>query len=195
MDKPIFYKNWHSMGISIMDKPIFYKNWHSMGISIMDKPIFSKNWHSMGISIMDKPIFYKNWHSMGILIMDKPIFYKNWYSMGISIMDKPIFYKNWHSMRISIVIDIFKEKPSIFLLLSDFENKYHIKICPLAAFYGIISALKSLWWGQKPNTNASGKNVFVTAFMKSEKHSSVAYPRRLVLKQEIPTEMGPLTTG
>jgi len=182
------------MGISIMDKPIFYKNWHSMVISIMDKPIFYKNWHSMGISIMDKPIFYKNWHSMVISIMDKSIFYKNWHSMVISIMDKPIFYKSWHSMVISTVSDIIKEKPSIFLLLSDFENNYHIKICPLT-FYGIISGLKSLWWRQKPNTNASGKNMFVTAFMKSEKHSSEAYPKRLVLKQEIPTEMGPLTTG
>lgn len=110
------------------------------------------------------------------------------------IMDKPIFYKNWHSMGISTVSDIIKGKPSIFLLLSDFENEYHIKICPLA-FYGIISTLKSLWWRQKPNTNASGKNMFVTAFMKSEKHSSVAYPKRLVLKPEVPTEMGPLATG
>ena len=55
-------------------------------------------------------------------------------------MDKPAYYKSWYQMGISHVNQIVKEQPSTFLSPTEFEKKYHTKVCPLT-FYGMTSTL------------------------------------------------------
>ena len=59
-----------------------------------------------------------------------------WYNSLIRVMDKPVYYKSWYQMGISQVNQIVKEQPSTFLSPTEFETKYHTKVCPLT-FYGI----------------------------------------------------------
>ena len=72
-----------------------------------------------------------------------------WYNSLIRVMDKPIFYKRYYQMGISHVNQIFKEQPSTFLSPTEFENKYHTKVCPLT-LYGMTSTLRELWKNQNP---------------------------------------------
>ena len=46
-------------------------------------------------------------------------------------------------MGISQVNQIVKEQPSTFLSPTEFETKYHTKVCPLT-FYGMTSTLREL---------------------------------------------------
>ena len=98
-------------------------------------------------------------------------------------MDKPVFYKNWHQIGISNVNQIVKEQPSTFLSTTDFESKYHTKVCPLT-FYGITSTLRELWQKQKPNIplNTKEQKCFATAFLKSKKPSRLAYQKLVETK-------------
>ena len=109
-----------------------------------------------------------------------------WNNSLIRIMGKPVFYKNWYQMGISTVSDIIKEKPNSFLSPTELEIKYHIKVCTLT-FYGITSALKTLWTRQKSNItiNASAQETFTTALMKSKKPSRLAYQKLLETKCEM----------
>jgi len=63
-----------------------------------------------------------------------------WYNSLIRIMDKPVFYKSWYQMGISRVNQIVKEQPSTFLSSTEFEDKYHTRVCPLK-LYGMTSNL------------------------------------------------------
>lgn len=72
-----------------------------------------------------------------------------WYNSLIRIMDKPVFYKSWYQMGISHVNQIVKEQPSTFLSQTEFESKYHTKVCPLT-LYGMTSTLRELWKNKKP---------------------------------------------
>ena len=65
---------------------------------------------------------------------------------------------------------IVKEQPSTFLSTTDFESKYHTKVCPLT-FYGITSTLRELWKKQKPNIslNTKEQKVFRNRLFKIEK--------------------------
>ena len=47
-------------------------------------------------------------------------------------------------MGISHVNQIVKEQPSTFLSPTEFESKYHTKVCPLT-LYGMTSTLRELW--------------------------------------------------
>ena len=67
-----------------------------------------------------------------------------WYNSLIRVMDKPIFYKRYYQMGISHVNQIVKEQPSTFLSPTEFESKYHTKVCPLTV-YGMTSTLRELW--------------------------------------------------
>ena len=58
-------------------------------------------------------------------------------------MDKPVFYKRWYQMGISHVNQIVKEQPSTLLSPTEFESKYHTKVCPLI-LYGMTSTLREL---------------------------------------------------
>ena len=53
-------------------------------------------------------------------------------------------------MGISNVNQIVKEQPSTFLSPTEFESKYHIKVCPLTLCSGMTSTLRELWKNQKP---------------------------------------------
>ena len=66
-----------------------------------------------------------------------------WYNSLVRVTDKPVFYKSWHQMGISQVNQIVKEQPSTFLSPTEFESKYHTKVCPLT-LYGITSSLREL---------------------------------------------------
>ena len=87
---------------------------------------------------------------------------------------------------ISNVNQIIKEQPSTFLSPTEFESKYHTKVCPLT-FYGITSTLRELWKNQKPNISLNSKEQkgFTTAFLKSEKPSRLAY-QKLVETIKVP---------
>ena len=56
----------------------------------------------------------------------------------LTIMDKPVFYISWYQMGISHVNQIVKEQPSTFLSPTEFESKYHTKVCRLTK-YGMAS--------------------------------------------------------
>ena len=51
-------------------------------------------------------------------------------------------------MGISQVNQIVQEQPSTFLSPTEFEKKYHTKVCPLT-FCGITSTLQELWKNHK----------------------------------------------
>ena len=70
-----------------------------------------------------------------------------WYNSLIRVMDKPVFYKSWYQMGISHVNQIVKEQPSTYLSPTEFENRYHTKICPLT-LYRMTSTLRELWKNQ-----------------------------------------------
>ena len=58
-----------------------------------------------------------------------------WHNSLIRIMDKPgFFYKSWYQMGISQVNQIVKEQPSTFVSPTEFESKYHVKVCPLSLY-------------------------------------------------------------
>ena len=102
-----------------------------------------------------------------------------WYNSLVRVMDKPVFYKSWHQMGISHVNQIVKEQPSTFLSPTEFESKYHTKVCPLT-LYGITSTLQELWKNQKPTSmplNCKEQESFTTAFLKSKKSSRLAYQK------------------
>ena len=115
-----------------------------------------------------------------------------WYNSLVRVMDKPVFYKSWHQMGISQVNQIVKEQPSTFLSPTEFESKYHTKVCPLT-LYGITSTLRELWKNKKPTSmplNCKEQESFTTAFLKSKKSSRLAY-QKLVdakLNHKIPSQ-------
>ena len=107
-----------------------------------------------------------------------------WYNSLIRVMDKPVFYKSWYQMGISQVNQIVKEQPSTFLLPTEFEKKYHTKVCPLT-FYGMTSTLRELWKNKKlPSVplNCKEQEPFSTAFLKSKKPNRLAYQKLVELK-------------
>ena len=77
-----------------------------------------------------------------------------WHNSLIRIMDKTIFYKNWYEIGILDVNYLIKEKPNVFMSLSELENKHHTKVCALT-YYVIISAIKDVW--KKTRTNKHSK--------------------------------------
>ena len=85
-------------------------------------------------------------------------------------------------MGISQVNQIVKEKPSTFLSPTEFEKKYHTKVCPLT-FYGMTSTLRELWKNQKLANvplNCKEQESFTTVFLKSKKPSRLAYQNLMV---------------
>ncbi len=99
-----------------------------------------------------------------------------WHNSLIRIMDKTIYYKNWHLLGINYVNQIIKEKPNVFLSLTEFEQMYHITVCPLT-FCGIISAVKTLWRKQNQALTqiADKKKALATTMLKSNKPNRLAY--------------------
>ena len=86
-------------------------------------------------------------------------------------------------MGISHVNQIVKEQPSTYLSPTEFENRYHTKVCPLT-FYGMTSTLPELWKNQKPRSvplNCKDQESFSTAFLKSKKPSRLAYQKLVEL--------------
>ena len=107
-----------------------------------------------------------------------------WYNSLIRVMDKPIFYKRYYQMGISHVNQIVKEQPSTFLSPTEFESKYHTKVCPLT-LYEMTSTLRELWKNQKPHSippNCKEQESFTTAFLKSKKPSRLAYQKLVEAK-------------
>ena len=107
-----------------------------------------------------------------------------WHNSLIRIMDKPVFYKNWYQMGISHVNQIVKEQPSTFLSPTEFESKYHTKVCPLT-LYGMTSTLRELWKNKNPPSiplNCKEQEPFVTTFLKSKKPSRLAYHKLVEAK-------------
>ena len=110
-----------------------------------------------------------------------------WHNSLIRIMGKPIYYKNWHQSGIDYVNQIIKEKPNVFLSLNEFEQKYHIKVCPLT-FCGIVSAVKTLWRKQNQalTQNAEKKESLATVMLKSNKPNRLAYKILIEAKTKSP---------
>lgn len=74
-------------------------------------------------------------------------------------------------MGISHVNQIIKEQPSTFLSQTEFESKYHTKVCPLT-LYGTTSTLRELWKNKKPPSiplNCTVPRVFRNHLFKIEK--------------------------
>ena len=87
-------------------------------------------------------------------------------------------------MVITQVNQIVKEQPSTFLSPSEFEKKYHTKVCPLT-LYGMTSTLRVLWENQKPPNlplNCKEQESFTTAFLKSKKLSRLVYQKLVEAK-------------
>ena len=88
-------------------------------------------------------------------------------------------------MGISQVNQIVKEQPSTFVSPTEFESKYHVKVCPLT-LYGMTSTLRELWRNQKPPSlplNCKEQETFTTAFFKSKKPSRLAYQKLMEAKR------------
>ena len=66
-----------------------------------------------------------------------------WYNSLFRINNLPVFYKDWLNKGIRKVKDL-KDSHNNFLSLTDFQSKYNLPTCPLK-FYGLLSAIKSLW--------------------------------------------------
>ena len=107
-----------------------------------------------------------------------------WYNSLIRIMNKPVFCKSWYQMGISQVNQIVKEQPSTFVSPTEFESKYHTKICPLT-LNRMTSTLLELWRHQKlPSIplNCKEQGTFTTVFLKLKKPSRLAYQKLVEVK-------------
>jgi len=107
-----------------------------------------------------------------------------WYNSLIRVIDKPVFNNSWYQMGISHVNQIVKEQPSTFLSPTEFESKYHTKVCPLK-LYGMTSTLPELWKNKKPPIvplNCKEQESFTTAFLKSRKPTRLAYQKLVEVK-------------
>ena len=99
-------------------------------------------------------------------------------------MDKLVFCKSWYQMGISQVNQIVKEQPSTFVSPTEFESKYHTKICPLT-LNRMTSTLLELWRHQKlPSIplNCKEQGTFTTVFLKLKKPSRLAYQKLVEAK-------------
>ena len=80
-------------------------------------------------------------------------------------------------MGISQVNQIVKEQPSTFVSPTEFESKYHTKVCPLT-LHGMTSTVQELWRNQKPpsiSLTCKEQESFTTAFLNSKKPRRLAY--------------------
>ena len=87
-------------------------------------------------------------------------------------------------MGISHLTQNFKEKPGTFLSPTEFESKYHTRVCPLKP-YGMTSTLRELWKNQKPPIvplNCKEEESFTATFLKSKKPSRLAYQKLVEIK-------------
>ena len=91
-----------------------------------------------------------------------------WYNSLLRINILPVFYKDWLNKGIRKVKDL-KDSHNNFLSLTDFQSKYNLPTCPLK-FYGLLSAIKSLWSKCKGLCNQNPKyESFLENFSKSNR--------------------------
>ena len=65
-----------------------------------------------------------------------------WYNSLIRIENKPVLYKDWFTKGVTKVKHLMNDSGNL-LSLPAFQNKYSLKVWPLA-YYGLISAVKLL---------------------------------------------------
>ena len=110
-----------------------------------------------------------------------------WYNSLFRINNLPVFYKDWLNKGIRKVKDL-KDSHNNFLSLTDFQSKYNLPTCPLK-FYGLLSAIKSLWSKCKGLCNQNPKyESFLENFSKSNRASRLIYAKLISKKSIAPTQ-------
>ena len=109
-----------------------------------------------------------------------------WYNSLIRIENKPIFYKDWFIKGVKNVKHLMDDSRN-FLSLTVFQNKYNLKVRPLA-FYGLISAVKLLKGHISQNTRVLLKyESFLSKFVVNSKPSRLVYKKLVSKKSESPS--------
>ena len=84
-----------------------------------------------------------------------------WYNSLIRIDNCPVFYREWFDRGVTKVKHL-KDEHNKFLSLAELQQKYSLKVC-LLKYFGLVSALKSLWTTCKTNCikNCDNYETFV----------------------------------
>ena len=110
-----------------------------------------------------------------------------WYNSLFRINKRPVFYNDWLNKGIRTVRDL-KDRHNNFLSFTDFQNKYNLPTCPLK-FYGLLSAIKSLWGKCKGLCNQNPKyESLPETFSKSNRASRLIYAKLISKKSIAPTQ-------
>ena len=103
----------------------------------------------------------------------------------IRIENKPVFSKDWHDKGVTKVKHLMDDSGN-FLSLPAFQNKYNLKVRPLA-FYGLTSAIKLLKRHIPQNKRPPLKHEgFLSKFLENSKPSKPVYNKLVSKKSELP---------
>ena len=105
-----------------------------------------------------------------------------WLNSLIRIGNQPVHYKNWVDKGILKIKHIMKNS-SQFLTHDELQNKYDLKVCPLA-YCGIITAIKKMKAKIALNTNSY--ESLSTRLCKSKEPSKMIYKMLVIRKSTVP---------
>ena len=101
-----------------------------------------------------------------------------WHNSLIRIATYPVFYPDWFNKGVKKVKDL-KDDSDNFLSFNEFQIKFNLKACPLK-YYGLLSALKSLWSTCQNNSNNNSVNEsFSSKILKPLSGSRLIYKKLL----------------
>ena len=110
-----------------------------------------------------------------------------WYNSLIRIDNCPVFYREWFDRGVTKVKHL-KDEHNKFLSLAELQQKYSPKVC-LLKYFGLVSALKSLWTTCKTNCikNCDNYETFVVRLTECQSASKLVYTKLLSTKCELPS--------
>ena len=111
-----------------------------------------------------------------------------WYNSLFRINNRPVFYKDWLNKGIRNVKDLKDSHNNFLSLTASVQSKYNLPTCPLT-FYGLLSAIKSLWSKCKGLCNQNPKYESLPEnFSKSNRASRLIYTKLISKKSIAPTQ-------
>lgn len=101
-----------------------------------------------------------------------------WHNSLVRIENSPIFYQEWFDRGIDMKVKHLKNASNSFLSLAEMQRKYSLNFCPLK-YFGLISALKSLWNKCKDDCNYEN---FVEKLTKCQSANKLVYVKLVSTK-------------
>ena len=110
-----------------------------------------------------------------------------WYNSLIRIDNCPVFYREWFDRGVTKVKHL-KDEHNNSLALAELQQKYSLKVC-LLKYFGLVSALKSLWTTCKTSCikNCNNYETFVVRLTECQSASKLVYTKLLSTKCKLPS--------